>query len=192
MASENDAGYKFKGNLREAKKKEGKISMSWNMKWKQLLRYWCRNCLKLSTFCFDPRCALLWPPFLKSSTIKKTVQKLLELKHFESLRAVTECDQHPAKMWSINQETLLPLFPFKNDSGIDYHSSQKASLPKVYAQTAALDLSKFLVLNKYKSISSPLMTYMIHDFPENFDVNTPSDWKFMLQLAPDYLLDSLS
>ena len=147
---------------------------------------------QISQFDLEDYFCILRPtsPFLKSSTIKKTIQKLLGLKHLESLRAVTECDQHPAKMWSINQEILLPMFPFKNDSGIDYHSSQKASLPKVYAQTAALDISKFLVLNKYKSISSPLMTYMIHDFPENFDAMSP-DWKFMLQLAPDYLLDSL-
>ena len=69
----------------------------------------------------------------------------LQKSNYESLRAVAECDQHPAKMWTLKGDLLQPILPYVLDNGIDMHSCQKASLPKVFVQTAGLDISKSIV-----------------------------------------------
>ena len=136
--------------------------------------------------------AILRPtsPFLSSTTINMACTAL-QKSNYESLRAVAECDQHPAKMWTLKGDLLQPILPYVLDNGIDMHSCQKASLPKVFVQTAGLDISKSIVLSKYRNISGATITPYFLTSPEDFDVNTPRDWSEMQKLSAEYLSKSL-
>ena len=136
--------------------------------------------------------AILRPtsPFLSSTSIKRACIAL-QNSNYESLRAVVECDQHQAKMWNLMVDLLKPILPYTTSVGIDLHSSQKASLPKVYIQTAGLDISRTSVLLKYQNISGALIMPYVLSYPEDFDVNTLRDWDEMEALSDKYLSKSL-
>jgi CMP-N,N'-diacetyllegionaminic acid synthase len=138
--------------------------------------------------------AILRPtaPFLLSSSIISAVNELTQGPSYESLRLVAQCSQHPFKMWTLKNMTLLPLFPFTSSSGIDLHSSQKAALPNVFAQTAGLDVSRTSVLTSYHNISGSIVRGYIVDHPESFDINTQSDWDVFESLASRYLISSIN
>ena len=87
--------------------------------------------------------------------------------------------------------TCSNLFFHLTSDGIDLHSSQKASLPKVYIQTAGLDISRTSVLLKYQNISGALIMPYVLSYPEDFDVNTLRDWDEMEALSDEYLSKSL-
>ena len=136
--------------------------------------------------------AILRPtsPFLSATSIRRACIALRD-SNYESLRAVVECDQHPAKMWTLKGDLLQPILPYTTSDGIDLHSSQKASLPKVYIQTAGLDISRTSVLLKYQNISGALIMPYVLSYPEDFDVNTLRDWDEMEALSDEYLSKSL-
>ena len=95
-------------------------------------------------------------------------------------------------MWTLKGDLLQPILPYTTSDGIDLHSSQKASLPKVYIQTAGLDISRTSVLLKYQNISGALIMPYLLSSPEDFDVNTLRDWDEMVALCHEHLAKSLN
>ena len=93
---------------------------------------------------------------------------------YDSMRAVAEVDQHPGKMWSIVDGDLMPLFPFSlND--VPWHSNQSAILPKVYKQTASLEIVWVSTIKQKNSLSGTRIMPLICDGKNAFDINSQDD-----------------
>ena len=114
-------------------------------------------------------------PFRLEKTIKKAMRKFLSATNYDSLRAIEECSQHPGKMWVRSKESINPLLPFYNDK-VPWHSSQYASLPKIYVQNASLEICWTKSFNKKKSISGDfIIPFDTVDY-EGFDINNEEDF----------------
>lgn len=99
-------------------------------------------------------------------------------KAYDSLRAVKKAEIHPAKMWSIIEDDLLPLLPF-NRLGVPWHSNQTAALPAVYQQTASLEIIWGRTILMYKSLSGTRIMPLVCEGLDAFDVNTYEDIDYL-------------
>lgn len=127
-------------------------------------------------------------PFRTAETIKRAWRKFTAFEHrCDSLRAVELCSQHPGKMWSLVDDYLLPIMPFSINTGVGddmtpMHSSQYASLPKVFVQNASLEISKTINIFEKNSISGVnILGFKTKDY-EGFDINYPIDLMIAEQL----------
>tara|TARA_R110000751_G_scaffold5901_1_gene26086 strand:- start:790 stop:1521 length:732 start_codon:yes stop_codon:yes gene_type:complete len=121
--------------------------------------------------------AILRPtsPFRPADTIRRaykawTSQKLM----FDSLRAVKPVSSHPAKMWRQSASGYLePLLLQPSDP--PWHSSQLASLPVVYEQTASLEIAHTKTAMNGSIAGERIMPFL-HPWPESQDINTELDF----------------
>ena len=98
--------------------------------------------------------------------------------HYDSLRAVAEVDQHPAKMWSIIDGDLMPLYPFLSND-VPWHSNQSAILPKVYKQTASLEIVWGATIKQKNSLSGTRIMPHICSGHNAFDINSQDDLDYL-------------
>jgi|TARA_R110000824_G_scaffold301605_3_gene489596 CMP-N,N'-diacetyllegionaminic acid synthase len=121
--------------------------------------------------------AILRPtsPFRSADTIRRaykawTSQKLM----FDSLRAVKPVSSHPAKMWRQSASGYLePLLLQPSDP--PWHSSQLASLPVVYEQTASLEIAHTKTAMNGSIAGERIMPFL-HPWPGSQDINTELDF----------------
>jgi N-acylneuraminate cytidylyltransferase len=120
-------------------------------------------------------------PFRTPETIKRAWKTFLEDPSADSLRAVEQCTQHPAKMWVVRGNRLLPLMPF-GPADQPWHSSQYQSLPPVYAQNASLEIAWTRVVREGRTIAGESIVPFFTDEMEGFDINNRYDWILAEQL----------
>jgi len=120
-------------------------------------------------------------PFRTPETIKRAWKTFLEDPSADSLRAVEQCTQHPAKMWVVRGNRLLPLMPF-GPADQPWHSSQYQSLPPVYAQNASLEIAWTRVVREGRTIAGESIVPFFTDEMEGFDINNRHDWILAEQL----------
>ena len=135
--------------------------------------------LKAENYNFDGY-AILRPtnPFRTVEAIKRAYRSFVSSPEFDSLRAVSICNEHPAKMWVIEGDQLFPIFPFKTNM-VPWHSNQKHKLPIVYVQNASLEIGWKTNVTEKKSISGEkIKAFKSLDY-EGFDLNEPHDWIVM-------------
>lgn len=127
--------------------------------------------------------ALLRPtsPFRTTATFRRAWDAFLADPRADSLRAVEKCTQHPAKMWVIRHDRLLPLLPYGPEAQ-PWHSSQYASLPAVYAQNASLEIAWTRLVFDGRTIAGEAIVPFLTDDLEGFDINTRFDWLLAEQL----------
>jgi len=113
-------------------------------------------------------------PLRTAETIKRAYREFLASQPVDSLRAVEPCTQHPAKMWSIVDNRLIPIMRRK-DAGVDWFSSPTQSLPEVWAQNASLEIAHVHCVRDFHSISGSEIVPFMTEFPEGLDVNRPDD-----------------
>ena len=138
---------------------------------------WVRALLS-ETLSSDDQFTILRPtnPFRTVEMIKAAHEKFENFGGgIDSLRAVSECSEHPGKMWMLEENIMLPLLPFKN-GGVPWHSSQKAALPKVFVQNASLEIFTVSTVDKFNSISGVSVMPFICKGIEGFDINSEEDW----------------
>lgn len=134
--------------------------------------------------------AILRPtsPFRTFKTIQRAMNLFIEnMSSIDSLRAIEECSQHPAKMWIRTSSTISPLLPFTNvfDSiSVPWHSCQKSSLPTVWVQNASLEIGHARNIFEKNSISGDRVIGFITTGYEGFDINSELDFAFA-----EFLLD---
>lgn len=110
---------------------------------------------------------------------------------FDSLRAVEETDVHPAKMWRISDDCLVPILPFSNGN-VPWHSCQKKALPIVYKQNASLEVAWTKTVYRYKSISGARIQPWYSSGIDGFDINTHLDFEQAERMLESVLVsDSL-
>lgn len=113
-------------------------------------------------------------PFRSHKTIRRAWKIFTNYKGAESLRAIELCKQHPAKIWRLKNNIILPLFK-KKKFGQPMHNLQYKSLPKYYIQNASLEISRVSVLDKYKTITGKKIIPFFTKGIEGFDINHPTD-----------------
>jgi N-acylneuraminate cytidylyltransferase len=113
-------------------------------------------------------------PFRQAETIRRAWDAFLSDPAADSLRAVEKCKQHPAKMWVIRGNRLLPLLPFGPDDQ-PWHSSQYPSLPVIYVQNASLEIAWVRVARKTRTIAGTSIVPFLTEQFEGFDLNHPYD-----------------
>jgi len=114
-------------------------------------------------------------PFRQPSTIIRAWTAFVEDTGADSLRAVEQCHQHPAKMWVKRGNRLLPLLPFGPEEQ-PWHSSQYPSLPLVYVQNASLEIAWTRTVKASRTIAGVNIVPFLTEGFEGFDVNHPYDW----------------
>ena len=115
-------------------------------------------------------------PLRKYSTIKKAFSLFIKKKNFDSLRAVSKCKQHPAKMWYLKKNQLLPVIKYSAKMKVPLHSQQYANLPDVYAQNASLEIAWSKILKRKKpSISGKKILGFVSQGFDGFDINNEED-----------------
>ena len=135
-------------------------------------------------------------PFRRGPWIRGAWERLRNDPHADSIRAVRDCREHPAKMWrqsgAVGAEfrSAPPKYMVPILQGIGYeapwHSMPTQMLPKVYTQTAALEIAWTRVLPG--SISGAMVHpyYTEADAPEAWDINTEEDWQRAEQMAAEH------
>jgi CMP-N,N'-diacetyllegionaminic acid synthase len=114
-------------------------------------------------------------PFRTPDTIRRAWETFRLETGVDSMRAVEKCAQHPAKMWVVRGNRLLPLLPY---GPVDqpWHSSQYQSLPAVYVQNASLELAWSRVVFEGRTIAGETLVPFFTLELEGFDINNGSDW----------------
>ena len=115
-------------------------------------------------------------PFRMPATIQRAWQEFSTQSGVDSLRAVEKCSQHPAKMWVVRGNRMMPLLPL-GPAEQPWHSSQYPSLPEIYVQNASLEIAWSRVVFEERTIAgNVVMPFFTTDY-EGFDVNNEYDWQ---------------
>jgi CMP-N,N'-diacetyllegionaminic acid synthase len=114
-------------------------------------------------------------PFRLPETIRRAWHLFLKEEGVDSLRAVEKCRQHPAKMWVIRGNRMVPLLPLSPPER-PWHSSQYQSLPEVYVQNASLEIAWTRVVIEERTIAGNVLMPFFTDKYEGFDLNSAYDW----------------
>lgn len=114
-------------------------------------------------------------PFRLPETIRLAWQIFQDTLGADSLRAVEKCKQHPGKMWSIQNNKMLPIMPFEI-GGTPWHSCQYAALPDIYVQDASLEIAWSKVALERDTIAGESIIPFISSGLQGFDINLPEDW----------------
>jgi len=123
-------------------------------------------------------------PFRMPATLRRAWETFLSDRRVDSLRAVEKCTQHPAKMWVVRHNRLLPIMPFGPEQQ-PWHSSQYGSLPEVWVQNASLEIAWSRVALEDRTIAGETLVPFLTDDLEGFDINNRFDW-----MAAEHLLQS--
>ncbi len=128
---------------------------------------------------YDPEVAsLLRPtsPLRQPTSIAKAMALFLSSEGYDSLRAVSRCAQHPAKMWTLSSsgDGLVPLLDLPADD-VPAHSRPYETLPTVYIQDASLEIMWATTIREGSIAGSRILAWLT-PYPEGLDVNYPSDW----------------
>jgi CMP-N-acetylneuraminic acid synthetase len=114
-------------------------------------------------------------PFRTDENIREAYQDFYIRNGAHSLRTVTPVSEHPAKMWVIRQQQLLPLLPMGSES-FPWHSSGTQTLFKTFVQTAGMEFSRVAnTLNTKTIAGSNVIPYVVEGWPA-LDINDRFDW----------------
>ena len=101
----------------------------------------------------------------------------------DSLRAMQLWDgPHPGKMWAvINDGSAVPVMAgdcmlMHTPVFAPFHSSPTQSLPKVYRQTAALEIARTEMCLRTHTIAGTAVMPFVTTGHEGLDLNTEDDW----------------
>ncbi len=149
---------------------------------------WVNHAMSLA---YEPRpdaFCILRPtsPFRRGEWIKAAWDCFRQYRRADSLRAMRPVSEHPGKMWRIDEVGCsVPLLPFSGDRA-PWHSMPTQELPRVYIQTAALEIAWTRVLPESISGSVVLQWVCARDDPMALDLNTPEDWARAEQMAVEH------
>lgn len=124
-------------------------------------------------------------PFRTASTIRRAYARLVGT-DAHSVRAVENVSQHPGKMWIDAGKYIVPLINNRHSDGTPWHSSSTQSLPRFYVQNASLEIAWSWVLEQYRSISGEIVSPLLTDPVEGFDINSEADFTRAEQIAATF------
>ena len=116
-------------------------------------------------------------PFRTPSDIAKALEKLKQFDRADSVRAVSKCSVHPAKMWVSAGDYITPLLPFSTNKN-PWHSQQTASLPEVFFQNASLEIAWTQSIIRTRTIAGDIIIPYFSEGYSGFDINEPDDFSY--------------
>lgn len=121
-------------------------------------------------------------PFRSPETIRRAWDRFRGMEGADSLRAVERCEQHPAKMWRLADERIVPLLPGASPGGAPWHSTPYQALPEIWVQNASLEIAWCRVVEKARTIAGDSVIPFFTQGHEGFDLNEPRDWWYAEEL----------
>lgn len=114
-------------------------------------------------------------PFRDAHHIQEAWLKFVDAKGADSLRTVTTSHQDVFKTWVINNDRLLPLYPFGKET--PWHSRPSQLNPKTVVQTAGMEFAwAKRVLETNTIAGSVVVPYVVSGLAA-IDINTQEDYK---------------
>lgn len=104
-----------------------------------------------------------WKTFLSDTTV-------------DSLRAVEKCAQHPAKMWQLCGNRMVPVMQNPDPEDTPWHSKQYPSLPEIHVQNASLEIAWSRIPFEGNGIAGYEIMPFVTEGYEGFDLNYEEDW----------------
>lgn len=113
-------------------------------------------------------------PFRTDEDIKAAWEQFSNC-NADSLRTVSLVSEHPAKMWVIRQDRLLPLLPMGPEVN-PWHSNPTQNSFQVYIQTAGMEMAHVNMTLETKTIAGSTVAPFVVEGLAAMDVNTRWDW----------------
>lgn len=114
-------------------------------------------------------------PFRSAATLRRAWKEFQQHPDAHSMRAVERCRQHPAKMWVVEGDRIVPLLK-QEDDDTPWHSRPYQALPPVYAQNASLEIARCSVVFDTRTIAGTHVVPFFTQGHEGVDINEPSDF----------------
>jgi N-acylneuraminate cytidylyltransferase len=117
-------------------------------------------------------------PFRGPDTVRRGLDRLLEIPEADSLRAVELVKQHPGKMWLLAEDgrTMSPLLA-QSHLHVAWHAGQYQALPPVYAQNSALEIAWTRVVAETGTREGRVVAPFLTERYEGFNVDDEEDWE---------------
>jgi CMP-N,N'-diacetyllegionaminic acid synthase len=117
-------------------------------------------------------------PFRGPETVRRGLDRLLEIPEADSLRAVELVKQHPGKMWVLAEDgrTMSPLLD-QSHLDVAWHAGQYQALPPVYAQNSALEIAWARVVSETGTREGRVVAPFLTEGYEGFNVDDEEDWE---------------
>ena len=115
-------------------------------------------------------------PFRTADTIRRAWARLIADEGADSLRAIEKCAQHPAKMWVLQGDRMIPLMKASDPGAPPWHSMPYQALPPIYVQNASLEIAWTRVVFEGRTIAGDVLVPFVTEEYEGFDINGPYDW----------------
>lgn len=115
-------------------------------------------------------------PERTSDLINKCVRTfLINYKNYDSLRTVIPLRKSLFKMYTINNNLLIPTYQQYKDIK-EPHNQVRQLLPQTYLHNGCIDIVKTSTIINKKSICGTKIYPYIMNKNDNNDIDTPSDW----------------
>ena len=124
-------------------------------------------------------------PFRSAETIRRAWAQFIGHEKADSLRAVEKCAQHPAKMWVLQGDRMIPLMKASDPAAPPWHSMPYQALPPIYVQNASLEIAWTRVVTETRTIAGNVLVPFLTEGYEGFDINDPHDWIIAERLLAD-------
>ena len=124
-------------------------------------------------------------PFRAAETIRRAWATFTAQGGVDSLRAVEKCGQHPAKMWIVQGDRMIPLMKASDPAAPPWHSMPYQALPPIYVQNASLEIAWTRVVTEKHTIAGDVLVPFLTEGYEGFDINGPYDWMIAERLLAD-------
>ena len=120
-------------------------------------------------------------PDRKISDIDKCLDLFIEnYNNIDSLRTVVEVDKTPYKMYSINENKLIPIFNSFNGN-IEPYNMGRQYLPKTYLHNGYIDILKPELIDRGMISGENIYPYIM-DKNDTIDIDTIDDWNNYLNI----------
>ncbi len=100
----------------------------------------------------------------------------------DSIRAVEKVKQHPGKMWVVEEDYIVPMWP-QPDDGVPTHSRPYQDLPTVFVQDSSLEVSWVRVALAGGGLSGTRVLPWWAPGHEGLSVDYPEDWERLERLV---------
>jgi len=124
-------------------------------------------------------------PFRTAETIRRAWERFTSQEGADSLRAIEKCSQHPAKMWVVQGDRMVPLLQPPDPGAPPWHSMPYQALPPIYTQNASLEIAWTRVVTEKRTIAGDELVPFITREYEGFDINDSHDWMIAERLLAD-------
>ena len=115
-------------------------------------------------------------PLRKVEDINQAVGLFLENReNYDSLRSVVEFEKSPYKMYTLTENTLVPLFKKVDDIEEPYNQCRQI-LPKCYLHNGYIDIFNTSILENATISGERIYPYLMNK-EDTLDIDEAKDWK---------------